>query len=272
MTSPSTAPLASRSFTVSINGFDMYVEIAGDGPLLVWLPGAFAGVDRLRPVIDAFRRHFTVLTADANGTGRSTLGPGPITYVSMAADLVSLLDYLSIDSADFFGVSDGGVCGLHMLIDFPHRVRSVSMSGTPWSHQAYNDEGRRLVGAIEHVATVGELAPLLRTAYRTWSPNPNLYEEVVRRSARTWKSQPNFNEAMIATIERPTLVVTSDADAYIPEAELRRLGDWIPGARVLRMPGMPHAIADHADALALAVRAFADSIDAPRPQVASAPG
>jgi pimeloyl-ACP methyl ester carboxylesterase len=248
--------LSPGSFTVPINGFRMYCEVAGTGPLLVWLPGAFAGVDRLRPLIDGFRRYFTVLTADANGTGRSTLGPGPITYVSMTADLVTLLDHLAVESAHFFGISDGGVCGLHMLIDFAHRVRSVSMSGTPYSHAAYSDTGRKVVSEMEALATTGTAVIAFRDAYALWSPNPEQFGEVVRRSARTWRTQPNFNQAMIGTIDRPTLVVTTDADEYIPEAELQRVGDWIPGARMVKIPGMPHAPLANPDPLAVAVRDF----------------
>ena len=254
MTKDTTLPHG--SFSVRINGFDMYCEVAGTGPLLVWLPGAFAGVDRLRHLTDVFRQHFTVLTADANGQGRSTLGPGPITYVSMTADLVSLLDHLSIPSADFFGISDGGVCGLHMLVDFAHRVRSVSITGTPYSHAAYSEGARQLLATMEQVATTGETGKAFREAYAAHSPNPERFAEVVRRSARTWASQPNFNQAMIATIERPTLVVTTDADAYIPEQELQRVGDWIPGAKVVKIPGMPHLPTDHADQLARTVRDF----------------
>lgn len=255
--------LPSGAFSVPINGFDMYCEVAGAGPLLVWLPGAFAGVDRLRHLTDAFRQHFTVLTADANGQGRSTLGPGPITYVSMTADLVSLLDHLSIRSADFFGISDGGVCGLHMLIDFGHRVRSVSMTGTPYSHEAYTAEARQLVTTIEQMATTGEAATAFRDAYAKYSPNPERFAEVVHRSARTWASQPNFNQAMIETIERPTLVVTTDADAYIPEQELRRVGEWIRGAEIVKIPGMPHLPVEQADVLARTVRDFVRSLDKP---------
>lgn len=248
------------AFSVPINGFDMYCEVAGTGPLLVWLPGAFAGVDRLRHLTDAFRRHFTVLTADANGQGRSTLGPGPITYVSMTADLVSLLDHLAIPSADFFGISDGGVCGLHMLIDFSHRVRSVSMSGTPYSHEAYTAQARHLVTTIEQIATTGETVTAFREAYAQYSPNPERYAEVVHRCALTWGSQPNFNRAMLQTIARPTLVVTTEADAYISERELQQVGDWIPGAKIVKIPGMPHLPVEQADLLACTVRDFVQAL------------
>jgi pimeloyl-ACP methyl ester carboxylesterase len=65
---------------------------------------------------------------------------------------------------------------------------------------------------------------------------------------------------MISTIERPTLVVTTDADAYISEPELQRVGDWIRGAKIVKIPGMPHLPVEHADRLARAVLDFVRSL------------
>jgi pimeloyl-ACP methyl ester carboxylesterase len=65
---------------------------------------------------------------------------------------------------------------------------------------------------------------------------------------------------MISTIERPTLVVTTDADAYISEQELQRLGDWIRGARIVKIAGMPHLPIEHAGQLARTVFDFTRSV------------
>lgn len=252
--------LPQGSFSEHINGFDMYCEIAGSGPLLIWLPGAFAGVDRLRALVDAFRQKFTVLTADANGQGRSSLGPGPITYVSMTADLVSLMDRLTISDAHFFGISDGGVCGLHMLVDFAHRVRSVSMSGTPYSHEAYSPSARQLLANFSANLVGSPTLAAVKAAYEQWSPFPAQFMQMASRAARTWETQPNFNQAMLSTITAATLVVTTDCDEYIPEVELRRLAQWIPSAKAFQMSGMPHSPVAHADGLATAVRQFVSEL------------
>ena len=244
-------------FTVPINGFDMYCEVGGEGPLLVFLPGGMVGVDMHRPLVETFRRHFTVLNADGNGQGRSTLGPGPITYVSLAADLVALLDHLGIAEADFFGLGDGGVCGLHLLIDFSHRVRSVALSGAPYAHSAYTDFGRSFIERIaEQMAAPSGLLKMFADAYATVSPQPEQFDEMVQRLVRTWVSQPNFNRAMLATIDKPTLIISSDRDEFIPEAEFRRMAMWIPSATMAQIPGMGHVPGVFQDVLADAVVEF----------------
>jgi pimeloyl-ACP methyl ester carboxylesterase len=258
---PNPPALPRGGFTLPINGFDMYCEVGGDGPLLVFLPGALVGVDVHRHLVEAFRKRFTVLTGDAKGQGRSTLGRGPITYVSMTSDVIRLLDHFGIGEADFFGIGDGGVCGFHLLVDYSHRVRSVSMSGAPYSHAAYTQFGRDFIDRIggRMLAPTGYLK-VFRDSYAMTSPNPAQFDEVARRVAKTWGSQPNFNKAMLATIEKPALVISCDRDEFISEAAFRRVAAWIPKARLAHFPGMGHLPAMFRDALVAKVADFVASI------------
>ena len=253
--------LPKGGFTVPINGFDMYCEAEGEGPLLVFLPGGMVGVDMHRALVETLRRRFTVLTADANGQGRSTLGPGPITYVSMAADMVALFDRLQIQAADCFGLGDGGCCGLHMLIDFSHRVRSVSLCGTPWSHSAYTDFGRAFVKHIaDHAAEPKGFLKMFAGAYASYSPHPEQFEEMIRRLAVTWASEPNFTRPALSAIEKPTLVISSDRDEFVLEAEFRRMASLIPQSTLVQIPGMGHVPGIFADDVAEAVATFIDGL------------
>jgi pimeloyl-ACP methyl ester carboxylesterase len=250
-------PLPRGGFTVRINGFDMYCEVEGEGPLLVFLPGAFAGVDVFRPLVEAFRSRFTVLTADANGQGRSTLGPGPITYVSMTADLVRLFDHLGIAEADCFGLGDGGCCGLHLLVDFSHRIRSVSISSTIYAITAYTAFGRDRVTTIaQQMAAPQGFLKAVKDIYAQVSPNPDKFDEMARRAAKTWASQPSFNRAILSTIEKPTLVIASDRDEFVPDAAFRRLAEWIPGSKLKQIPGMGHVPGVFSDVLSGLVAKF----------------
>ncbi len=54
-----------------VNGVDLYHELGGDGPDLLFLNGSGATLETSAPLIDRLRRHFRVLAFDARGLGRS---------------------------------------------------------------------------------------------------------------------------------------------------------------------------------------------------------
>jgi len=258
---PKPPVLPRGGFIVRINGFDMYCEVEGEGPFLVFLPGAMVCVDVFRPLVEAFRKRFTVLTADASGQGRSALGAGPITYVSMADDLVRLFDHLGIAEADCFGIGDGGACGLQLLIDFSDRVRSASLSSTAFSHWCYTAFGKDFIRRMpELVKSPTGILKVFYDVYAQVSPAPERFMEMAGRVARTWASAPNFNKAMLATIEKPTLVISSDRDDFVTEAAFRRLAACIPGARLAHFPGMAHVPGVFRDAVAGAVAMFVGAV------------
>ena len=53
------------------NDVDLYHELGGDGPDLLFLNGSGATLETSAPLIDRLRRHFRVLAFDARGLGRS---------------------------------------------------------------------------------------------------------------------------------------------------------------------------------------------------------
>ena len=70
-----------------------------------------------------------VTIADSRGQGNSTDGAGPITFGRVAFDAVRLLDHLGITRAHVVGHSSGAIAGLHLLVDFPDRVKTVTLLG-----------------------------------------------------------------------------------------------------------------------------------------------
>ena len=106
----------------------LYYETFGpdDAPPLILSSGLGGSASYWAPNIPALARHFRVITYDHRGTGRSDRAlPARVTVADLAADIVTLLDHLSIDSADIVGHAAGGVAGLAVAMDHPQRVRRV---------------------------------------------------------------------------------------------------------------------------------------------------
>ena len=107
---------------VVLNGVKLYYEIYGSGEPLVLLHGNGGNIEGLKYQIEYFSKQYKVIAMDCRGRGKSELGKDNLTYMQMTQDLVSLLDYLNLDSAYIIGRSDGGIIGLLMGIYFPQKV------------------------------------------------------------------------------------------------------------------------------------------------------
>lgn len=251
--------LRSGSFYKRIDDIDMYCEISGTGPLLinqtgVWLSSISGEDSHLRPWINELEKHFTVLTFDARGQGKTTLGNGPISYGRLAADTVRLMDMLDIPSAHFFGHSDGGCIQLELLLHFSDRVKTATLVGTSPNHQLYapsladafdrwledavagNSQFRDLEGTLLSTEVINQT----RQLYAKYSPHPEKFDEVMRQQRRCWSTEPNISLKQLSIIDRPVLVVNAGSDPYIPAESMQALAAAIPGAERVDFSELTH--------------------------------
>ena len=104
-------------------------EIDGDGPPLVWCHGLASCRDGDRDYIDAFARHFTVLSYDARGHGRSEPARDEtlFTYPALSRDLAELLDHVGWSQALLAGSSMGAATAVRVAIERPSIPNGVLM-------------------------------------------------------------------------------------------------------------------------------------------------
>src|ERR1700684_3578892 len=101
-----------------VNDLTMYYEIEGTGDPLVYLPPAF-GFAGLKSFPALVQSH-SVVTIDLQGHGRTADIPErPLTIEQHAKDVVGLLKYLGISTADFFGESYGGAIATMIAVHHP---------------------------------------------------------------------------------------------------------------------------------------------------------
>ena len=92
----------------SINGIELYYEVHGQGPALVFAHGGGGSHLSWWQQVPAFSDSFSVITFDHRSFGLSRDvpdGPGPEAFVQ---DLVALLDHLEVEKAVLAGQSMGG--------------------------------------------------------------------------------------------------------------------------------------------------------------------
>lgn len=247
-----------------VNGISLYYETHGKGDPLVLIAGMGADHRSWFPQMRAFRRHFTVITYDGRGIGKTDRPPGLYTFETLAADVVGLLDHLSLETAHMLGESLGGIVAQEVAISYPQRVSKLVLANTSVGRGADMRPHPSLMKAYggPEDATEADFDPdkvNVAKAMRTMislSFNSRVYRLAMMLMATLYVRPSQFKgmaeqiKAISAhsTLERlhliqsPTLVITGAADKIVPPAMSDILASRIPNARLVKVEGGPHAL------------------------------
>jgi pimeloyl-ACP methyl ester carboxylesterase len=209
---------------------------------------------------------YRVVRYDVRGHGRSTAPPEGYTWDHYAADLAGLLDRLNpggpvsrgrgLESAHLVALSMGGGIALQFALDFPHRVRSITLVDSALPGFTYSDEFTSQIEAL--VGAVRSEGP--QAAFeRLWLPHPffdgvrrypdrfeQLREMVLSypaadyREGATPKGYTPTVSDHLHEIAAPTLVIVGELD--IPDFRLiaELLAANLTSARLLSFPECGH--------------------------------
>ncbi len=108
-----------------VNGVELYYELRGQGPLLLFVHGLGSSGRDWQPQVDYFYRRYRTMTVDLRGHGRSGKPSGPCPVELLAADLAALLACLEIRRVHLVGISLGGMVGLQLAADQPELVAGL---------------------------------------------------------------------------------------------------------------------------------------------------
>lgn len=206
--------------TVQANGINLYYEIHGQGPPLVWINGLGTEITEYQPIIQRLAEQFRVLAFDNRGAGRSDKPDSPYSIEQMADDTAALMRAVGFEQANVAGISMGGRIALSLALRHPHLVRRLALIST-----GARSRGRRwrvrLLGLMTYL-------PALRGSY----PQPH-YAHVRQRQA-----SGSFDcSARLGELHVPTLIVHGTKDRIIPYALAEELHAGIAGSELVPTPG-----------------------------------
>jgi 3-oxoadipate enol-lactonase len=227
------------------NGSISY-RLRGEGPLLVLLSTIAGTWARQLPVLS---RHFTVLTYDLRGFGRSPSATGFPTNEEHADDLAALLSLLGSSQAGVLGLSQGGMIGQYFAIRHPDRLSRLGLVAT--HARARNSTKlflQMLIGFLErddlpnfwevlkaflfsadNAETVLRREATLRAAIfdqYTSASLHNIYDQVLVHDSTPW----------LGRIRCPTLVVAGEEDMLYGPPIASEIAGLIPGSRLSLLP------------------------------------
>lgn len=233
----------------------LHVRVAGSGAPLVLLHGWAMDHRVFRPQLQAFARHFAVVTYDRRAFGQSTGTPDLNLELD---DLDTIADQLIAAPFHLLGLSQGGRLALRYAASRPDRVRSLILQGAAV-------DGEESEGASDDRIPLDECAELARSGRldalrRRWLRHPMMQlgkghpeaERLLRdmlgdyRGADLIQRSPQAQEpgidvlAAVAAAALPVLILTGVRETDSRRRTARRLLEILPGATELLLADSGH--------------------------------
>jgi pimeloyl-ACP methyl ester carboxylesterase len=199
-------------------------------------------------------------TPDLMAMLAGTAGP-PYALDDMADDAVGILDALGVGAAHIVGVSMGGMIAQLIAIHHPQRVLGLtsimSTVGGPNVVQAEPAVGAVLLappGRTREEQVEQSLANR-RLIFGTGMPfdEPRARRKAERAVDRCFYPDGGMRQlaaifaapdrtAALGKLTMPTMVIHGENDPLVPPANGRQTAAALPGARLIMVPGMGHAL------------------------------
>lgn len=218
---------------VEYEGARIWYAAYGSGLPVILLHGGLGHSGNWSYQVPALLRSgYRAILIDSRGHGRSTRDGRPYTYEQMAADVLTVMDTLSIEKAGFVGWSDGAVIALILALKAPAQVAGV------FYFACNMDPG----GAkeFEFTPTIGRCINRHKQDYRELSATPEQFDEFLEAVGLMQRTQPNYSADDLTQIRVPVAIVHSEHDEFIKREHSEYLARSIPDADFVYLPDVSH--------------------------------
>lgn len=257
------------AFAESQGGAQVHWTALGHGPPVVLIMGLGCSSAQWFRVAPQLAKQHRVILLDNRGVGLTRTAAAVVHRVShMAADVAAVLDAAGEHRAHIVGFSMGGMIAQQFAVDFPERVRSLSLLATHcggfWAVQA-SAEVRHLLFAKNQMSSEDGLRAMRPYTYARETSDTLLDEDAVVRlahapSARGYEAQLyaliGWSSYLdLPKLRCPTLVMHGAQDALIVPANAPILAERIQGAELMVLPAASHwLMTDCTEAVVSALR------------------
>ena len=201
-----------KTSTVRVNGAELYHEIRGGGPPLLFIQGATGDGGTFEQVAEQLADDYTVVTYHRRG---NSLSPRPDGWTSttideQADDAAGLLHELGLAPAVVFGTSMGAVILLNMMLRYPDVLGGAIIHEPP------------LLPVVSNGVEIGaELQAMVEEGLATKGPRGTM-ELFIRANAGNANFEnldPTLRNRMLDNGEVFIFTELEAAVAYVPDAE-----------------------------------------------------
>jgi len=220
-----------------VNGVRIYYEEHGSGDPILLLHGGLAGTYVWDAMIPGLADSHHAYVPENRGRGRSPDVDGPITYQSMADDIMAFLEGTVGEPATLIGGSDGGIVGLLVAGQRPELLRKLVTIGANFHRDGLAGAAMWLEGSPGDEDWAGP-----RQRYEEVSPDgPDHFPVVFEKLRTMWRTEPNMTVDDLAKIPVPVLVVAGDDDVVAHEHTVA-MYEALPQGQLAIIPGASHGV------------------------------
>lgn len=234
------------------DGLNIHFKDNGEGAALILLHGLGShGLDWESQEL-FFRDDYRIITIDLRGHGDSQLPEQPYTISHSAADVLAVMDQLSIQQAHIVGFSMGGMVAFQLATQTPSRLLSLSIINSGPYVDYSSLKIKCLVKVRLAVIRLLGMKVLGSLIARKLFPSPDqlqLYRKFVDNIAQIPKQAYIFAlksflgwdvSDKIHLLSMPVLIIAADQD-YIPLATTIEFTQLIPDAQLTVIENSRHA-------------------------------
>jgi pimeloyl-ACP methyl ester carboxylesterase len=236
----------------SVNGMELYYEVHGEGPPLIFAHGVGGNHASWYQQIPFFSRYYQTITIDQRGFGLTEdangLGRG-----SFVQDLRALMDCLGIEKACLVAQSMGGQTCMGFTVQYPQRVSALVMADTLVgvtlppeirARQQANGEATRDLSQLERVVarTFPQRNPAMAELYLQVASfnksNANRFN-----MAGSMQAEPITIEQVVAAGKQvPMLFLVGQEDVLQLPDVVKAASEMVPGAEYAVVPDAGHSV------------------------------
>jgi pimeloyl-ACP methyl ester carboxylesterase len=232
-----------------VNGLALYYEQHGDGPPLVLLHGGLLTLElSFGTTIPVLAQRHRVIAVELQGHGRTADIDRSMTFEHLAADVVALLDHLSIERTDVFGFSLGGLTTYQLLVEHAGRIRRAVVASADFRNRR---GGERYP---ERLPTEADFAAM-RAAYAAVAPDPAHFDAFAEKTVALMQRSRGWSDDQLRSVEPPVLVLIGDTD-FILVPDAAEAAELLPHGQLAVLPGTTHIDMTRNELVALVVDAF----------------
>ena len=234
--------------SAKLGNFDLYYEVHGDGPPVVFAHGAGGTHMSWWQQVPVLSQKYRCITIDHRTFGYSRDVPGGPGRRSFVQDLTGLLDHLGIQKTALVGQSMGGNTVLGFASAHPDRVSALIMSDTTGGYT--NPE----IAEIRRKS-----APAPASLDRAFAPDFSkreparafLYREINALTSAANPAPPaaggaaNGRSTDIAPVlakKIPVLFIVGEQDQLIPPPIIEAMHKTMAGSQLVKVPGAGHSV------------------------------
>jgi 3-oxoadipate enol-lactonase len=218
---------------------------ADGSPWLVMSNSLGTRLEMWEPQMPALLKQYRVLRYDSRGHGESSVPMGPYTIPLLGSDVTLLMDYLKIDRAHFCGLSMGGMIGMWLGTEQPHRIDRLVLANTAARIGTQELWNARIEKVDREGVALIVPAVLDRWFTQDFQVRAPLDVDVVRQmlldtpsagyTASCAAVRDMDQRPQLAKIKAATLVIAGTHDLATPPQDSELVADRIAGARYIEL-------------------------------------